>query len=257
MCSQHTSRNRPSLIQVIISLLCFGVQSTPYLAIKRNAKMGLVGLTLVGSLLLAGKVSAKDIEGYVAVNYNTSGIGIYTSGARFIKGAENGLDNFDHAYYEIPFPGDAHVKAVGSIEGVEAQEIAYPPLADVAGSSASEDFSGSIVVNGGKSVTLDNARQYLTWSISGLEGCNVYVNGVNARTNNRLDFENLTGVLTEGEHPTASWNIKVEYVRTNGGDPNTPVEPNQPILEGPRELTIDTHFKYMEPVTFTPPCINR
>jgi len=219
--------------------------------VKRHAREELFALALASSLVMVNKTEAKYIEGYVAITHNVENLGgSNVTGIDFIEGASYGWDRFDHAYYELPFPDDAHVKAVGSIEGREAESVALPPLIDTAGSSASESFSGSIVVNDGRSVTLTNAPHYLTWSISGLEGCSVYVNGVNARTNSRLDFENLTGEFPEGEHSTASWNVSVEYVRTNGGDPNNP-DPNQPIVvNAPGRLLIDNVHKKSPTSTF-------
>ncbi|MBN1507973.1 MAG: hypothetical protein JW955_14065 [Sedimentisphaerales bacterium] len=233
MSRQCVAENRASPIHVIISLFCIGVQSTPYLAIKDsigiNAKLGLVGLVLVSPSLIAGKASARDIEGYVAITYMIDGIGGHHSGLDFIEGATDGLDIFDHLYDEVPSPDNAHVKGVGSIEGREARSIALPPITDVVGDSASEGFNGSIVVNEGKSVSLEDAESYLTWSISGLEGCDVYINGVNARENSRLDFSNISGTFGQGEHSTANWNVYVTYVGSGTPDPNDPNDPNEPV----------------------------
>ena len=187
---------------LLISIFRIGVLSTPYMAPS----------VLAAPLAVVNRAEAKDIEGGVAFYYRMNDMDGDACSISFMKGASYGWDDFDHAYYEMPYPADAHTLAIGSIEGREAYSLVFPPLQDVVGSSHSENFSGSIVVNEGKSVTLENASHYLTWSISGLEDCDVTINGVNARTDNRLDFENLTGTFGQGEHPTASWNIYVEYV---------------------------------------------
>ncbi|MBP8911835.1 MAG: hypothetical protein KBI32_10070, partial [Phycisphaerae bacterium] len=190
------------------------------------AKLGLVGLTLFSPLLLAGKANAKDIEGSLWIDYYVDSIGGYTCGLNFIEGAKDGWDNFDFAYYELSFPDDAHVKGVGSIEGREAAGVSYPPLTDTIGSSGGTSFNGSIVVNSGKSITLDNASNYLKCWFRGLEGCKVYVNGQDISTNSTVNLGTLTGTFGEGEHPTATWTVHVEYVGTNGGGED-PTEPNE------------------------------
>jgi hypothetical protein len=223
-------------------------------SISRTAKLGLVGLALVLSLLSVNKAEAKDIEGYVAVDYYISGVGGASSGLNFIKGASTGLDILDSLYDEIPSPDDAHVKAVGSVEGREADGIADPPLQDVAGSSGGASFSGSIVVRHGKSVILDNAEHYLSaWT--NLQGCKVTVNGVDISETSHIPLGTLSGTFGPGEHGTASFSINVEYIGPgggNGGDPNEPEppEPNVPLDAGPHILRIDNVHEKMSTKTF-------
>lgn len=224
-------------------------------SVHNNAKLGLTALALASPFAFTDKASAKKIEGGVKVDYHVSGIGGSSTAFAFIEGAKRGLDSFDGLYDEIPSPENAYVKGVGSIEGIPAYGIANPPLEDIHGSSDSESFSGSIVVQAGN-VNLNNAKHYLTASTGLPSGFRVLVNGQDISKNSTVDLGTLTGAYGEGEHSTASWNVSVEYVGTNGGeDPNGngggwTVEP--PVVDqGPDILRILNCFVSYD--TVTPP----
>ncbi|MDI6448087.1 hypothetical protein [Anaerobaca lacustris] len=186
--------------------------------------------------MLTDRAQAQGVEGYVLTNYYITGLGGDACNVSFIEGASYGWDQFDIAYYDMPFPGQVRVKTIGFIEGREAISIIDPPLQP--GESASETFYGSLIVQRG-TVNLEAANHYLTWSISGLDNCNITINGTDARSTNRLDLGTLTGSYPTGEHSTASWSISVEYPQTTPPPPPPPgPDPPSPPTAAPAVETL-------------------
>jgi hypothetical protein len=175
-------------------------------AINLKRYIGLViSIFGIGVLSTPNMACAQYAEGAVAVYYYIQGVGCGDCNLSLLEGAEDGWDQYDRAYYEMPYPTDAHVEVLGLIEGRKALGIVYPPL----DGPLDESFSGCIVVSRGKSITLDNAAHYLRIACIGLDDFDIFIDGVNVRDNVQVDLGTITGTFGEGEHPTTSFTISV------------------------------------------------
>ncbi len=135
MRSQHTSGNRPSLIQVIISLLCIGVQSTPYMA-------------LASPFVFVDKVEASkgmiSIDNMIDFPYTNSEFLLFHGTEGDIS---EGVDKYDGVYYPMFNPSGIASKVTSMVEGKELETDVRPE-----NSTSPVTFAYTVIAEGGGAI---------------------------------------------------------------------------------------------------------
>ena len=155
---------------------------------KALCAAGAIGL----SLMAANYVRAS--EGAIDIDYGISSLGGSSYTLAHIEGASEGFDDQDGVYYSLFGPNFAITKAITYLDGNEVN-MDIRPL----NSTSSATVYLGLVSKSGDPIELSNATQHIELTVRGFDGYDVYVDGEDARTTNRIDFGDLNGTYDSGE----------------------------------------------------------
>lgn len=167
--------------------------------------------------LLSPAVSVWASEGYISLYYTVEGVGESSYTLNHRSGASEGIDDQDTIWYFIAcLECRTDTKVVASVDG-EDLKIDTRPV----GSESGSTVRCGVVSKTGDSIALADAAQWVDIYMSGFEGYDVTVNGLNARRTSRISLDPVTGTFASGsilETFNINFNKCADYV------PETPDE---------------------------------
>ncbi|MGE5295846.1 MAG: hypothetical protein ACM3VT_13550 [Solirubrobacterales bacterium] len=185
-------------------------------------------------VLLLSSVSVQASEGYISLYYTVEGVGDASYTLNHCSGAAEGLDDQDNVWYWIAcLQCQTDTKVVASVDGRDLN-IDNRPIDSESGATV----RCGVVSKTGDSITLTNAAQWVDIYVSGFDGYDVMVNGLNARQTSRIDLDPVTGTFSSGsmlETFTICFGRQDDYVPEDPDDEDedTDEDGDDPAVEDP------------------------
>jgi hypothetical protein len=159
-----------------------------------KSKAVIAGMAAALPFMVAGYARAQ--EGYISITYGVDGVGASGFKLVHLAGASEGKDNNDLIFEPVFCPDcEVDTKSNSYIEGEEFRADCRPE-----NSETSATVYCSMISKSGEPIVVENAIECLdSIEVSGFEGYGVFIDGINARENTRIDFGELTGSYGSGE----------------------------------------------------------